>query len=595
MQGHLCTFGQAMKALQYLNKYFYKYRTKLFVGFLITVVARIFSLFTPRLIGNSLTAVEQYVKSDDVSLDSIQELLLFNILIIIGASLVSGFFTFLMRQTIINVSRYVEFDLKNEIFWHYQKLTQRFYKNNRTGDLMNRISEDVGKVRMYVGPAFMYSINTVALFIIVISYMISIAPALTLYTILPLPILSVTIYKLSRIINEKSTRVQEVLSKMSSFAQESFSGIGVIKSYNLQRIMNQGFDDLASESYQKNMSLVKVQAWFFPLMILLIGFSNLIVIYVGGNQYINNEIEIGVLAEFIIYVNMLTWPVAVVGWITSIVQQAEASQERINLFLKEEPEIKDGPGVQKEIKGALELKNVSLRYPETQIQALENISLKIPTGTTLGILGNIGSGKSTLLDLITRLYDPSKGKILLDGIDLKEYTLEQLREAIGSIPQNAFLFSESIEDNIRFGSINARREAIQEASKEAVVHKNIIAFKEGYQTLLGERGVTLSGGQIQRVSIARAFIKDPKILLLDDCLSAVDTDTEEEILKHLKKIAQNKTTLIVSHRISSLKHADQIIVFENGKIVQQGKHLDLTGVSGYYKELFEKQQSDRNK
>ncbi|MCH1431278.1 MAG: ABC transporter ATP-binding protein/permease [Flavobacteriaceae bacterium] len=584
-----------MKALQYLNKYFYKYRTKLFVGFLITVVARIFSLFTPRLIGNSLTAVEQYVKSDDVSLDSIQELLLFNILIIIGASLVSGFFTFLMRQTIINVSRYVEFDLKNEIFWHYQKLTQRFYKNNRTGDLMNRISEDVGKVRMYVGPAFMYSINTVALFIIVISYMISIAPALTLYTILPLPILSVTIYKLSRIINEKSSRVQEVLSKMSSFAQESFSGIGVIKSYNLQRIMNQGFDDLASESYQKNMSLVKVQAWFFPLMILLIGFSNLIVIYVGGNQYINNEIEIGVLAEFIIYVNMLTWPVAVVGWITSIVQQAEASQERINLFLKEEPEIKDGPGVQKEIKGALELKNVSLRYPETQIQALENISLKIPAGTTLGILGNIGSGKSTLLDLITRLYDPSEGKILLDEIDLKEYTLEQLREAIGSIPQNAFLFSESIEDNIRFGSINASKEAIQEASKEAVVHKNIIAFKGGYQTLLGERGVTLSGGQIQRVSIARAFIKDPKILLLDDCLSAVDTDTEEEILKHLKKIAQNKTTLIVSHRISSLKHADQIIVFENGKIVQQGKHLNLTGVSGYYKELFEKQQADRNK
>ena len=595
MQGHLFTFGQAMKALQYLNKYFYKYRTKLFVGFLITVVARIFSLFTPRLIGNSLTAVEQYVKSDDVSLDSIQELLLFNILIIIGASLVSGFFTFLMRQTIINVSRYVEFDLKNEIFWHYQKLTQRFYKNNRTGDLMNRISEDVGKVRMYVGPAFMYSINTVALFIIVISYMISIAPALTLYTILPLPILSVTIYKLSRIINEKSTRVQEVLSKMSSFAQESFSGIGVIKSYNLQRNINQGFDDLASESYQKNMSLVKVQAWFFPLMILLIGFSNLIVIYVGGNQYINNEIEIGVLAEFIIYVNMLTWPVAVVGWITSIVQQAEASQERINLFLKEEPEIKDGPGVQKEIKGALELKNVSLRYPETQIQALENISLKIPTGTTLGILGNIGSGKSTLLDLITRLYDPSEGKILLDGIDLKEYTLEQLREAIGSIPQNAFLFSESIEDNIRFGSINASKEAIQEASKEAVVHKNIITFKEGYQTLLGERGVTLSGGQIQRVSIARAFIKDSKILLLDDCLSAVDTDTEEEILKHIKKIAQNKTTLIVSHRISSLKHADQIIVFENGKIVQQGKHLDLIGAPGYYKELFEKQQADRNK
>src|SRR5210317_1860543 len=482
-----------MKALQYLNKYFYKYRTKLFLGFLITVVARIFSLFTPRLIGNSLTAVEQYINSENSNLEPIKELLLFNILIIIGASLVSGFFTFLMRQTIINVSRYVEFDLKNEIFWHYQKLTQRFYKNNRTGDLMNRISEDVGKVRMYVGPAFMYSINTIALFVIVISYMISIAPALTLYTILPLPILSFTIYKLSRIINEKSTRVQEVLSKMSSFAQESFSGIAVIKSYNLQQNMNQGFDDLASESYQKNMSLVKVQAWFFPLMILLIGCSNLIVIYVGGNQYINNEIEIGVLAEFIIYVNMLTWPVAVVGWITSIVQQAEASQERINSFLKEEPEIKDGTGVRQEVKGTIELEDVSLFYPETQIQALENITLKIPSGTTLGIIGNIGSGKSTLLDLVVRLYDPSKGKITLDGIDLKKYKLEELRANIGYIPQNAFLFSESIEDNIRFGSINASTESIQEASKMAAVHKNIMDFKEGYKTILGERGITLSG------------------------------------------------------------------------------------------------------
>ncbi len=595
MQRHLRTFGRAMKALQYLNKYFYKYRTKLLLGFLITVVARIFSLFTPRLIGNSLTAVEQYINSENSNLEPIKELLLFNILIIIGASLVSGFFTFLMRQTIINVSRYVEFDLKNEIFWHYQKLTQRFYKNNRTGDLMNRISEDVGKVRMYVGPAFMYSINTIALFVIVISYMVSIAPVLTLYTILPLPILSITIYKLSRIINEKSTRVQEFLSKMSSFAQESFSGIAVIKSYNLQQKMNQGFDDLASESYQKNMSLVKVQAWFFPLMILLIGCSNLIVIYVGGNQYINNEIEIGVLAEFIIYVNMLTWPVAVVGWITSIVQQAEASQERINSFLKEEPEIKDGTGVRQEVKGTIELEDVSLFYPETQIQALENITLKIPSGTTLGIIGNIGSGKSTLLDLVVRLYDPSKGKITLDGIDLKKYKLEELRANIGYIPQNAFLFSESIEDNIRFGSINASTESIQEASKMAAVHKNIMDFKEGYKTILGERGITLSGGQIQRVSIARALIKDPKILLLDDCLSAVDTDTEEEILNHLKKAAQNKTTLIVSHRISSLKHADQIIVFENGKIVQQGKHAELIGVQGYYKELFEKQQADRSK
>ncbi|MDC3354815.1 ABC transporter ATP-binding protein/permease [Flavobacteriaceae bacterium] len=583
-----------MKELRYLNKHFLKYRTKLLLGFLITVVARIFSLVAPRLIGNSLTAVENYLESESTDLAAIKEILLINILVIVGTTLVSGFLTFLMRQTIINVSRYIEFDLKNEIFWHYQRLTQRFYKNNRTGDLMNRISEDVGKVRMYVGPAFMYSINTVSLFIIVISYMISIAPELTLYTVLPLPILSITIYKLSRIINQKSTLVQEMLSKMSSFAQENFSGIAVIKSYNLQTQSSADFNALATESYDKNMDLVKVQAWFFPLMILLIGCSNLIVIFVGGNQYINGTIEIGVLAEFIIYVNMLTWPVAVVGWITSIVQQAEASQKRINVFLKEQPEIESGKGVSKKI-GNLEFKNVSLKYPETGIKALDAINLNIPSGSTLGIIGNIGSGKSTLLDTILRLYDPTEGSVNLDGHDLKEFKLSELRDTIGYVPQNAFLFSESIEDNIRFGNPKATEGTIQKTAKKAVVHNNIIKFKEGYKTLLGERGVTLSGGQIQRVSIARALIKDPQILLLDDCLSAVDTDTEEEILKHLKLLSKNKTTLIVSHRISSLKHADQIVVFENGKIVQQGQHADLIEVKGYYKELFEIQQANNSK
>ena len=591
----MITFESLMNALKYLNKYFYKYRTKLFLGFLITIIARIFSLFAPRLIGNSLTAVEKYLQSENNDFEKIQHILMVNILIIIGATLISGFFTFLMRQTIINVSRFIEFDLKNEIFWHYQKLTQRFYKNNRTGDLMSRISEDVSKVRMYVGPAFMYSINTISLFIIVISYMISIAPILTLYTILPLPILSFTIYKLSHIINEKSTLVQEVLSKMSSSAQESFSGIAVIKSYNLQSKISNKFNDLAIESYQKNMSLVKVQAWFFPLMILLIGCSNLIVIYIGGNQYINNEIEIGVLAEFIIYVNMLTWPVAVVGWITSIVQQAEASQKRINSFLKEQPEIIDGKGVDKFIKGEIELNNVSLLYPETQIEALKGVSLKISKGSTVGIIGNIGSGKSSILDIISRLYDPSEGSIKLDGVDMKEYTLDQIRENIGYIPQNAFLFSESIEDNIRFGAQKIELKDIKEASKKAAVHQNIISFKDSYDTLLGERGVTLSGGQIQRISIARALIKNSKILLLDDCLSAVDTDTEEEILKNLKNVSTKKTTLIVSHRISSLKHADKIIVLENGKIIQQGKHSYLIESKGYYKELFEKQQTERVK
>jgi ATP-binding cassette subfamily B multidrug efflux pump len=584
-----------MKELRYLNKYLYKYRTKLIWGLLITVVARIFSLVAPRLIGNSLTAVENYLEAETADFGLIKEILLTNILIIIGTTLASGFFTFLMRQTIINVSRYIEFDLKNEVFWHYQRLTQRFYKNNRTGDLMNRISEDVSKVRMYVGPALMYSINTVALFVIVISYMISIAPILTLYTVLPLPILSITIYKLSRIINQKSALVQEMLSKMSSFAQESFSGIAVIKSYNLQGQSTSDFTDLASETYDKNMDLVKVQAWFFPLMILLIGCSNLIVIFVGGNQYINGQLEIGVLAEFIIYVNMLTWPVAVVGWITSIVQQAEASQKRINAFLEEQPEIISGKGVFTGIHGTIEFKNVSLQYPETGIKALDQVNLTIPAGSTLGIIGNIGSGKSTLLDTLVRLYDPSQGSILIDGHDLKTFQLEELRSAVGYVPQNAFLFSEQIEENIRFGNPEASQEAIREAAQKSAVHDNITQFKEGYKTLLGERGVTLSGGQIQRVSIARALIKDPQILLLDDCLSAVDTDTEEEILKHLKNVSKNKTTLIVSHRISSLKHADQIIVFENGKIVQQGKHADLIEVSGYYKELFEIQQANSSK
>jgi ATP-binding cassette subfamily B protein len=581
-----------MKELQYLNKYFVTYRTQLILGFLITVIARIFSLFAPRLIGNSLTAVETFLSTENADFEAIKSLLLYNILIIVGTTLISGFFTFLMRQTIINVSRYIEYDLKNEIFWHYQKLTQRFYKNNRTGDLMNRISEDVGKVRMYVGPAFMYSINTVALFIIVIGYMISIAPTLTLYTLIPLPLLSYIIYKLSTIIHDKSTLVQEMLSKMSSFAQESFSGIAVIKSYNLQGTMQKDFDDLSEQSYTKNMALVKVQAWFYPLMILLIGFSNLIVIFVGGNQYIQGEIEIGVLAEFIIYVNMLTWPVAVVGWITNIIQQAEASQKRINAFLKEVPEITDGPGVPQPLQGTIKFKGVTFQYEETGITALSDINLTLKAGSTTGIIGNIGSGKSTLLDLIPRLYDPNKGTISIDGEDLKNFTLEQLREAIGYVPQNAFLFSESIEDNLRFGKAKATHEEIQEATKGAAVHANIQAFKKGYKTLLGERGVTLSGGQIQRVSIARALLKNPTILLLDDCLSAVDTDTEEEILKYLKKFTKNKTTLIVSHRISSLKHADQIVVLENGKIIQQGKHADLIESEGYYRALHEKQQRD---
>lgn len=582
-----------MRALQYLNKYLKKYLLKLLLGILITIISRVFSLFAPRLIGDSLTAVENYLVDHQGDLVALKSLLLNNILIIIGATLLSGFFTFLMRQTIINVSRFIEFDLKNEIFFHYQRLTQRFYKNNRTGDLMSRISEDVSKVRMYVGPAIMYSINTVTLFVCVITLMFSIAPKLSVYTLIPLPLLSLTIYKLSRVINARSTVVQEMLSKLSSFTQETFSGISVIKSYGLEGNTHKKFDTLALEAKEKNMNLAKVQAWFFPLMILLIGISNLIVIFIGGQQYMNDEIEIGVLAEFIIYINMLTWPVAVVGWVTSVVQQAEASQKRINAFLNEPIEIEDGKGVEIAVKGEITLEDVTLVYPETKIKALDRVSLKLESGKSIGIIGKVGSGKSSILQLINRLYNPNSGKILLDGHDIRDFKLEELRSHIGNVPQNAFLFSESIEDNIRLGKRDASEEEIIESSKKAAIHKSIKKFKQGYQTLLGERGLTLSGGQIQRVSIARALIKNPKILLFDDCLSAVDTDTEEKILKNLKEFSKDKTTIIVSHRISSVKDTDHIIVLDQGKIIEQGTHQKLIDLKGFYFDLFNKQQNEK--
>ena len=583
-----------MKELKYLNKYLFKYRVSLFLGILITIIARIFSLFAPRLIGNSLTAVERYILDDSLGLDVIKEELFWNIVIIISAALISGFLTFLMRQTIINVSRYIEYDLKNEIFEHYQKLCLSFYKNNRTGDLMNRISEDVGKVRMYFGPAIMYSINTISLFVIVISYMVSIAPILTVYTLLPLPILSLAIYKLSKAINTRSTAVQETLSDLSTFTQESFSGIAVIKSYGIQSKINEDFAELSLLSKEKNIDLAKIQAWFFPLMILLIGFSNILVIFIGGNQYIEGTLEIGVLAEFIIYVNMLTWPVATVGWVTSIVQQAEASQKRINDFLKEVPKITSGSLDQTIEKGTIEFKNVNFTYKETQIQAAKNISFKLNPGETLGIIGKTGSGKSTLLDLISRLYDVDEGEILIDGIPIQDYNLSGIRSEIGYVPQNPFLFSETIERNIRFGKQDASFEEIKAAAQSAAVAENIEQFKEGYETLLGERGVTLSGGQIQRISIARALIKDPKVLLFDDCLSAVDADTEEEILKNLKERSKEKTTLIVSHRISSVMDANIIVVIDQGAVIEQGTHAELINNDGFYKELFQKQNTERH-
>lgn len=585
-----------MKELQYLNKYFIKYKYRFLLGLLITIVAQIFSLFTPELIGNSIKVIEDYVQSAQKDVALLKYELLKNILYILATTIIAGFFTFLMRQTLIVMSRYVEFDLKNEIFNHYQNLSQHFYKRNRTGDLMNRISEDVGKVRMYVGPAVMYTLNTIMRFTIVIIYMYNISPKLTLYSLLPLPLLSYSIFKISSEIHKKSSAFQKNLSNLFSFTQEIFSGIRVIKAYAIEQKKQNDFLELTKESNTKAMDLAKVNSLFGPLMILLIGLSNLVVVYVGGTMYINNDPEIesiGVIAQFILYINMLTWPVASLGWVSSLVQEAEASQKRINEFLKEEPEIKNSNEMPSKIEGTIEFKNVSFDYEDTQIKALDQVSFSVEKGKTLAILGKTGSGKSTILSLISRLYDVTGGEINIDNQPITTLNLYDLRNQISVVPQDAFLFSDSIKNNIKFGVENATDEEVIEAAKKTVVHENILTFNDQYETVLGERGITLSGGQKQRVSIARALIKNAPILLLDDCLSAVDTETEETILNNLLTYCKDKTTIIVSHRVSSAKNADQIIILEDGKIIEKGTHNELIEQNGYYKELYVKQLSEK--
>ncbi|WP_394776793.1 ABC transporter ATP-binding protein [Flavobacterium sp.] len=589
-----------MKELSYLNKYFIKYKYSFSLGILITIIAQIFSLFTPKLISKSLNAIERFdklPKTDQTSqaiIDVYREGLIHNVLLIIATTIVAGFLTFLMRQTLIVMSRHIEFDLKNEVFRQYENLSQNFYKQNRTGDLMNRISEDVSKVRMYVGPAVMYTINTFIRFAIVIIYMYNVSPLLTLYTILPLPILSYCIFKLSSEINKRSTTFQQYLSKVSSFSQEIFSGIRVIKAYSLENQHQNNMVALADESKKKSLDLAKVQSLFGPLMIALIGISNLVVIYFGGLMYINGTIaNIGTIAEFILYVNMLTWPVASLGWVSSMVQEAEASQKRLNEFLKIEPEIENKNENSSDIQGSIAFENVSYTYEDTNIEALKNVTFTVKKGETLAILGKTGSGKSTILSLISRLYDVTDGQITIDQNEISSLNLNDLRNNIGIVPQDAFLFSDSIKNNIKFGNQNATDEEVIEAAKNTVVHDNIIAFNKQYDTILGERGITLSGGQKQRVSIARAIIKNPAILLFDDCLSAVDTETEETILNNLFQICKDKTTIIVSHRVSSAKNADKIIILEDGKIIQQGSHNQLINKEGYYASLYLKQLSEK--
>lgn len=578
-----------MKALQYLNKYFRKYKWRILLGLSITVLSKILSLKIPQIIRDSLNVVDDYQKHIITDVNEVKSALFINVLIIIGVALVAGFFTFLMRQTIIVTSRLIEFDLKNEIYQQYQRLSLNFYKKNRTGDLMNRISEDVSKVRMYVGPSIMYTMNMLVLFVVGFTQMITVDLTLTLYTLIPFPLLSISIFILSRTINKRSAIVQQYLSQLTTFNQETFSGINVVKSYGIETAILRDFDAVVNESKEKNISLHKANALFFPLMILLIGISNLIVIYIGGNQYINGEIQIGTVVEFTLYVNILTWPVAVVGWVTSMVQQAEASQSRINEFLKETPEITNSSGKAEDIQGKIAFHDVVFTYDDTNITALKNVSFEIEPGQTLAILGKTGSGKSTIAELISRMYDITEGKVFIDNTPIASLNLDNLREQIGYVPQDPFLFSDTIENNIKFGKEDATLEDIEQAAKNAVVHDNIVEFTKGYDTILGERGVTLSGGQKQRVSIARAIIKNPKILIFDDCLSAVDTETEERILSNLEKVSTNKTTIIISHRVSSAKNADKIIVLDDGQIIQQGAHETLVKTEGYYQELYQQQ------
>ena len=586
-----------MKALQHLNKYFWKFRYRFILGLIFIFISNIFGLYPPIYIGEVLNLISDSINQNDSSGNTIQSILkgqlAYYAFLVLLFAIGRGLFMFFMRQTLIVMSRMIEYDLKNEIYDHYQKLSISFYKRNKTGDLMNRISDDVSKVRMYLGPAILYSTNLIISIALIVPKMISVSPKLTLFALSPLPILVLAIYKVSSIMNTKSEIVQRQLSKLSSISQETFSGIRVIKSYTQEDFANAQFMDAAEDYKVKNLDLVKVNALFFPLMILLIGFSTLFTIYIGGLEAIAGKIQIGDIATFVIYVNMLTWPVASLGWVTSIVQRAAASQQRINEFLNEEPEILNPTNEPISIGGDLNFKNVSFIYPDTGITAINNLSFILKSGQTMGVIGKIGSGKSTVAELLCRIIDPTDGEITIGSDEISKVNLNSLRSAIGYVPQESFLFSDTIYNNIAFGKQNAIEEEVISASKSAGIYDNIMQFKDQFTTLVGERGITLSGGQKQRVSIARALIRDRELMLFDDCLSAVDTETEELILQNIKDKSVSKTTIIISHRASSLKHADKIIVLDKGTIVEQGSPSELLSLNGEYAEIYNKQLSER--
>lgn len=587
-----------MKPLWRLNTYLYKYKGYLLLGVVFTIISNFFVIIPAQLVRIAIDYVVESFLFYEVISDSdlapetrglfLKYILIFGVLILIMA-LLRGFFLFLIRQTIIIMSRLVEYDMKNEIFEHYQNLPLSFYRRNSTGDLMARITEDVSRVRMYLGPAIMYGINLLILFPMVIGYMLSVNVELTVYSLLPLPVLSLSIYYVNNMINERSEKIQRSLSGLSTFVQEAFSGIRVLKAFVREEDSVNDFTKASEDYKDKSISLTLVQSLFFPLIMALIGMSVILTVYIGGIQVIEGTIGYGVIAEFILYVNMLTWPVTSLGWVTSIIQRAAASQTRINEFLDEKNDITSTDSLDVPIKGNLEVIKVSFIYPDSGIKALDKVSFKINSGQSLAIIGTTGSGKSTIANLLMRMYDASEGQILIDKRDIKSYDIASLRKQIGYVPQDVFLFSDSIANNVGFGLDTIPEGVVEKAAKDADVYQNIIEFPKGFETKLGERGITLSGGQKQRVSIARAIAKEPSILLLDDCLSAVDTKTENAILNSLKDIMAKRTSIIISHRVSSAKLADKIIVLDDGRIVEQGTHEHLMEFKGVYADLYEKQ------
>ena len=589
-----------MKNLAYLNKYLFKYKWYLILGTIFTVISNLFGVIPAQVVRHALDLVKEnidiYFLYDQTAIQEkmyavfAYSLTVYGILILTMAIL-KGFFLFLVRQTIIVMSRHFEYDIKNEIFAHYQTLPLSFYRRNSTGDLMARISEDVGKVRMYIGPSIMYLLNMVTLVVLILSYMFSVNGRLTWWILVPMPVLSISIFIVSSIVNKRSTEIQRSLSRLSTFVQEAFSGIRVLKAFAREKNSLDRFTVESNIYRDKQLDLTRVDALFFPLIMFLIGLSTVICVFVGGQEIIAGSLTPGNITEFIMYVFMLTWPLTALGWTTSQIQQAEASQARINEFLGIKNDILSDKNLKKEIKGAITFEHVDFDYPDSGIKALKNFNLKINPGETVAILGTTGSGKSTIANLLLRMYDTTKGRVLIDDTPIKDFDIQYLRGQMGYVPQDVFLFSESIKDNIRFGMPEIGEEAIVQAAKDADLYHNIVDFPEGFDTQVGERGVTLSGGQKQRLSIARAIVREPKILILDDCLSAVDTNTENKILSNLERIMKNRTSVIISHRVSSAKLAQKIVVVDNGEIVEEGTHQHLLDANGVYKELYDKQMS----